>query len=65
MEEEPSLYPQPGGSLRYIPVPTSAEPQTDSDDELIGNFQAGSLVVMPIGQDGQLPDESSNTQRQV
>lgn len=41
MEEEPSLYPQPGGSLRYIPVPTSAEPQTDSDDELIGNFQAG------------------------
>lgn len=65
MEEEQSLYPQPGGSLRYIPVPTSAEPQTDSDDELIGNFQAGSLVVMPIGQDGQLPDESFNTQRQV
>ncbi|KAK2572594.1 VPS10 domain-containing receptor SorCS1 [Acropora cervicornis] len=65
MEEEPSLYPQPGGSLRYIPVPTSAEPQTDSDDELVGNFQAGSLVVMPIGQDGELPDESSNTQRQV
>ena len=41
MEEEQSLYPQPGGSLRYIPVPTSAEPETDSDDELIDNFQAG------------------------
>ena len=40
-EDEQALHPQPGGTLRYIPVPTSTEPEPDSDEELIDNFQGG------------------------
>ena len=40
-EDEQSLHPQPGGSLRYVPVPTSTAPDPDSDEELIENFDVG------------------------
>lgn len=40
-EDEQSLHPQPGGSLRYVPVPTSTAPEPYSDDELIDNFDGG------------------------
>lgn len=40
-ENEESLHPQPGGSLRYVPLPTSAAPDADSDEELIDNFGTG------------------------
>lgn len=40
-DDEQSLHPQPGGSIRYVPVPTSAVPEPDSDEELIDNFGTG------------------------
>lgn len=64
-EDEQALHPQPGGTLRYIPIHTSTEPDPDSDDELIDNFQPGTLAVMPIDQNGQAPEEIPNSQRQV
>jgi len=42
-EDEQALYPQPGGALRYIALPTSTEPEPDSDEELIDTFQPGEL----------------------
>ena len=40
-EDEQSLHPQPGGSLRYVPVATSTAPDPESDEELIDNFDGG------------------------
>jgi len=59
-EDEQALHPQPGGALRYIALPTSTEPEPDSDEELIDNFQPGTLVVMPGGQNGQVQGENPN-----
>lgn len=47
-EYEQALHPQPGGSLRYIPIPTSAEPDPDSDEELLDNFQAGKYYSLSL-----------------
>lgn len=58
-EDEQALHPQPGGTLRYIPLPTSTEAEPDSDEELIDNLQPGTLVVMPRGQDGQVHGENT------
>lgn len=53
-EGDEYLHPQPGGSLRYVPVPTSSVPDPDSDDELIDNFGKGSLALLtPDSQHGQ------------
>lgn len=40
-DNEPALHPQPGGTLRYIALPTNSDPDPGSDDELIDNFQRG------------------------
>lgn len=48
-EDEQALHAQPGGTLRYIAIPTNAEPDPDSDEELIDNFHPGkyySLLVL-------------------
>lgn len=53
-EGDEYLHPQPGGSLRYVPLPTSSVPDPDSDDELIDNFGKGSLALLtPDSQHGQ------------
>lgn len=58
-ENEESLHPQPGGSLRYVPLPTSAAPDADSDEELIDNFGTGSLALLPHSQND--PGHGGNT----
>ena len=40
-EYDQGLHPQPGGTLRYVPIPVSTEPEPDSDEELIDNSQPG------------------------
>ncbi|XP_068742839.1 VPS10 domain-containing receptor SorCS1-like isoform X2 [Montipora capricornis] len=64
-EDEEALHPQPGGTQRYIPIPTSTEPDPYSDDELINNFQPWTLTFKPSDQNGQAPEETPNSQTQV
>ena len=47
-EDEQALHAQPGGTLRYIPIPTSVEPEPDSDEELIDNFQPGKYYSLLV-----------------
>ncbi|CAH3014982.1 unnamed protein product [Porites evermanni] len=55
-DDEPALHHQPGGTLRYIALPTNTDPDPESDDELIDNFQPGTLAVLPPGQNGVVQD---------
>ena len=47
-EDEQALHAQPGGTLRYIPIPTNAEPDPNSDEELVDNFQAGKYYSLLV-----------------